>query len=134
MKKLISIIIVAMFMMTTGCATVKLATSGGSAVGSSFIESATKGGPVADESIAAWPYASGLIKGLLAANFEFTLPVVALDIMEELDIIAEKALTEELTMEEKGYVIGCFVRLEHIGTKVGWDKYGVSLWSIVTGK
>ncbi len=129
MKKIITSLMVISILFFTGCATTKIATDIGVIIGSSFQESANKGIISAEQSIQAWPYVSGLIKGLLASNFDLEMPKLLTGIMNELNILAKK---ESLTFEEKGYVIGYYVRLEQLGAEFGWDKYGVNLTSFVT--
>lgn len=124
MKKLF-IILLTIFLLT-GCATTRVATDIGVNIGNSFQESFAKGSVSADESIKAWPYISGQIKGIMASNYvEF--PVIAQDIINRLDTLARK---KTLSDEEKGFVIGSYVRLEQVAIDYAWEKYGVSLFTL----
>lgn len=126
MKKLTILII--FIMILSGCATAKVTTDIGTRIGTSFQEVAKKGQINAEKSIKAWPYVSGQLKGLLAGNYNYDLPKMATDIIENLDALAEK---ETLTNEEKGFVIGSFVRLETIAVRDSWEKYGVSIYNLL---
>jgi len=129
MKKLVIFIIAGFFL--TGCATVKLTTDIGGLIGTSYKISADKGIISAEQSIKAWPYVSGVLKGLLAGDYALIIPPIATQIISNLDSLAGK---ENLTTEEKGYVIGSYVRLEAIAIQDNWDRYGVSIISLVTKK
>lgn len=127
MKKLFLILMAVLILALTGCATTKVTTDIGARIGESFQESAGKGMISAEQSIKAWPYVSGQLKGLMAANYRLDLSPMAADIISDLDKLAKK---DALTTEEKGFVIGSFVRLEAIAIKDGWDRYGVSVYSL----
>jgi len=126
MKKLILVLVIGMMFM--GCATTKIATDIGVSIGNSYQESAAKGTISAEQSIKAWPYVSGQIKGLMAGQYDLIMSRMSTDIIDALDILAAK---ETLTTEEKGLVIGYFVRLEIIALKDNWDNYGVSIFNMV---
>ena len=126
MKTLITAIICAL--MLTSCATSKVATDIGVRIGDTYQEAAAKGIVSAEQSIQAWPYISGQIKGLLAANYDIEVAPLTKRIMVKLD---ELAAQETLTTEEKGFIIGSFVRLEMLALKQSWDRYGVSIFSMV---
>lgn len=78
----------------------------------------------ADKSVEAWPYISGLIKGVYADNYELEVPLSAKNIISALDLISKK---EILTAEDKGLIIGYFCRLEVVAIREGWSKYGVTI-------
>ena len=122
MKKVIMISI--MVCILSSCATTRVTTEIGTRIGTSFQEVAKKGAVNAEKSIKAWPYVSGQLKGLMAANFDYELSKIAYDIIRDLDKLSKK---DVLTDEDKGFVIGSFVRLETIAIKDSWDRYGVSI-------
>jgi hypothetical protein len=112
----------------TGCASSRIATSIGEDIGYSFKKAAAKGEVSAEQSIKAWPYVSGLVRGLLAEDYEYKVPMSAQNIMDNLDAIAQQ---DVLTSEDKGRVIGSYVRLEYIAATELWNKYGISIWGAV---
>ena len=124
MKKII--IIVAVFVLA-GCASSQVATKIGTRIGASYQTSAIEGIAAAD-SIKAWPYVSGQIRGIYADDYETELPVKVQQIISALDALAEK---EKLTDQEKGKVIGYYVRLEALAAEFGWNKYGVSIYGLI---
>ena len=124
MKKII--IIVAVFVLA-GCASSQVATKIGARVGTGYQASAIEGIAAAD-SIKAWPYVSGQIRGIYADDYETELPVKVQQIISALDALAEK---DNLTDQEKGKVIGYYVRLEALALEFGWNKYGVSIYGLV---
>ena len=124
MKKII--IIVAVFVLA-GCASSQVATKIGARVGTGYQTSAIEGIAAAD-SIKAWPYVSGQIRGIYANDYETELPVKVQQIISALDALAEK---DNLTDQEKGKVIGYYVRLEALALEFGWNKYGVSIYGLV---
>ena len=124
MKKII--IIVAVFVLA-GCASSQVATKIGTRIGASYQTSAIEGIAAAD-SIKAWPYVSGQIRGIYADDYETELPVKVQQIISALDALAEK---EKLTDQEKGKVIGYYVRLEALALEFGWNKYGVSIYNLI---
>jgi len=128
MKKLLLFIV--SILLLQSCATTRLTTDIGIMIGNSYQKSAQKGTISAEQSIKAWPYISGQIKGLLASNYALDIAPMATEIIDELDKLA---LKDNLTNEEKGYVIGYFVRLETVAIEQGWDKYGVSIMKMLTG-
>ena len=117
MKKLI--VMALALAVLSGCATSKLATDIGVNIGDSYVESAEKGTVGAEQSIKAWPYIHGLLKGVMASNYNFEMPVIAQEIIADLNKLAEK---EMLTNEDKGFVIGSFCRLEAIALEYSWDN------------
>lgn len=127
MKKLL--VLIAILFLFTGCATTKIATNIGTNIGDSFIEAAEKGEISAEESIKAWPYVSGLIRGVLAANYDIDVPPIISDIMADLDKLAAK---KTLTKNDKGRIIGSYVRLEKETIKLGLDKYGINIMALIT--
>ena len=124
MKKII--IIVAVFVLA-GCASSQVATKIGTRIGASYQTSAIEGIAAAD-SIKAWPYVSGQIRGIYADDYETELPVKVQQIISALDALAEK---DNLTDQEKGKVIGYYVRLEALALEFGWNKYGVSIYGLI---
>ena len=124
MKKII--IIVAVFVLA-GCASSQVATKIGARVGTGYQTSAIEGIAAAD-SIKAWPYVSGQIRGIYANDYETELPVKVQQIISALDALAEK---DNLTDQEKGKVIGYYVRLEALALEFGWNKYGVSIYGLI---
>ena len=122
------LIVILMCLSFTGCATSKVATDIGVRIGDTYQEAAAKGIVSAEQSIQAWPYISGQIKGLLASNYEIEVAPLTQRIMDKLD---EMAAQEDLTTEDKGFIIGSFVRLEMLALKQSWDRYGVSIFSMV---
>jgi len=132
MKKLFVVLMVGLlFLGFTGCAKQHvIATRIGVAIGDSYQEAAAMGTVSAEQSIAAWPYISGQLKGLMASNYNIDMPPLITNIIDDLDELAKK---ETLTTEEKGFVIGSFIRLEAIILKNGLDKYGVSIINMVKG-
>jgi len=120
------IIIVAVFVLA-GCASSQVATKIGTRIGASYQTSAIEGIAAAD-SIKAWPYVSGQIRGIYADDYETELPVKVQQIISALDALAEK---EKLTDQEKGKVIGYYVRLEALALEFGWNKYGVSIYNLI---
>ena len=127
MNKLVLIAITAMFL--TSCATAKLTTDIGARIGQTYHEAALKGRITADQSIQAWPYISGQIKGIMSNDFDLDLSQRASIIIKDLDKLAKK---ETLTDEEKGFVVGSIVRLEVVSLKEGWSQYGVTIFDLFT--
>jgi hypothetical protein len=113
---------------TSGCATSRVITEMGVSIGGAFQKAAAKGEVSAEQSIKSWPYVKGCIKGVMAHNYEFEVPQGAKDIMKKLDGFAKK---EKLTGEDKGEIIGSYVRLEGIALKQGWDRYGVNIYNLI---
>lgn len=130
MKIFASFLIVILAMLATGCGTTHYATNMGARIGETYQEAAAMGTVSAKESIKAWPYVSGQIKGIFAANYDLEMPALAREIIDNLDLLAEK---DELTDEEKGFVIGSFCRLEQVAIEYAWDNYGVSILEAVRG-
>jgi len=112
----------------SGCATSRVITEMGASIGGSFQKAAAKGEVSAEQSIKSWPYVKGCIKGVMAHNYDFDVPRGAQNIMTRLDALAAK---KTLTGEEKGEIIGSFVRLEGIALKEGWDRYGVNIYNLI---
>lgn len=116
----------------TGCGLTKAATVSGEKISKTFVEQAEIGTQAADESASSWPYVSGLIKGIFADNYELDMPMQAKNIIKKLDeLAAKKESGETLTTEEKGFILGSYLRLEEIATKEAWDRYGTSLVSAI---
>lgn len=113
---------------THGCATTRIATKAGARIGNSYQSSAALGTVTAEESIAAWPYISGLIKGVYSDNYELEVSLSAKNIISNLDLIAAK---DVLTDEDKGVIIGHLCRLEAIAIKEGWSKYGITIFDVI---
>ena len=126
MKQLI--LLLAIMLVLTGCASSRVATSIGEDIGYSFQKAAAKGEVSAEQSIKAWPYVSGLVRGLLAEDYEYKVPISAQNIMDNLDALAQQGV---LSSEDKGMVIGSYVRLEYIAATELWNKYGISIWGAV---
>ena len=78
-------IVLCIAVMLCGCASTKMATSIGIDVGISFQKAAVKGEISAEQTIKAWPYVSGLIRGLLAEDYDFKVSNSAQFLMDELD-------------------------------------------------
>jgi hypothetical protein len=112
----------------SGCASTQIATGIGKSIGSSFQKSAESGEISAEKSIKAWPYVSGQIKGIFADDFKLNMPIIIQNIMVNLD---ELAKNNTLTEEDKGKIIGYFVRLEILMANIVLDKYGVGLYDLV---
>ena len=81
----------------------RLATSIGEDIGYLFQKAAAKGEISAEQSIKAWPYVSGLVRGMLAEDYDFKVPMSAQNIMDNLDALAQQ---DVLSSEDKGMVIG----------------------------
>lgn len=111
----------------TGCTSSRLVTGIGARIGEGYQTSALNGLAAAD-SIKAWPYVSGQIRGIYANDYETELPVKVQQIINALDTLAAK---EELTDREKDEVIGYYVRLEALALEFGWNKYGVSVYGLI---
>ena len=111
MKKLILITICLFF---AGCATSQITTDIGTNIGMSFQQAAGKGIVSAEQAIKVWPYISGQLKGVLSENYTIDISPIFQKIVKRLDTLAKK---KKLTMEEKGFVIGSFVRLEQLALK-----------------
>jgi hypothetical protein len=124
MKKII--IIFALFMFT-GCASSQIATKIGARIGSGYQAAAIEGIAAAD-SIKAWPYVSGQIRGIYANDYETELPAKVQQIISALDALAAK---QNLSDQEKGKVIGYYVRLEALALEFGWNKYGVNIYGLI---
>ena len=124
--KLLFVILV--LLLLTGCASTRVATSIGEDIGYSFRKAADKGEIAAKDSIKAWPYVSGLVRGALGEEFEYKVPMSAQNTMDTLD---ELSMKEVLTVEDSGTVIGSYLRLEYIAVVEGWNKYGISIWKAV---
>ena len=129
MKKLfLCIAALALLVTLFGCAASQVTTSIGVNIGESYQEAAANGTVSAEQSIKAWPYISGLFKGLLASEYQLNLPVLITEIIDDLDVLATK---EVLTDEEKGFVIGSFARLESVAIQYSLDRYGVSILQMI---
>ena len=126
MKNLL--IVILLIGMVSGCATTQVATNIGVDVGAGFQAAAAKGEVSADQSIKAWPFISGEVKGVLADNYPVETPIIAQNIITKLDVLAAK---DTLTNEEKGFVIGSFVRLEAVAIQQGWTRYGVNIYQLI---
>lgn len=127
MKKLVAALFA--IVLLSGCATSQVATQIGSSVGESFKDAAAQGTISAESSIKAWPYISGMVKGLLSDNYNLETPTLAQNIIGRLDALARK---DQLTTEEKGFVVGSFVRLEAIAVEQAWSsKYGISFVGMI---
>jgi len=115
-------------LMLVGCTSTRIATNIGARVGDSFRGSSARGLESASEIKSCWPYVSGLIRGLYADNYDIEVPVVAKNIITQLDALAAK---EKLTDDEKGKIIGYYVRLEALALELGWSKYGVNIYQMI---
>ncbi len=119
--KILSCLLVLLFL--SGCVTSRLATSIGEDIGYSFQKASAKGEISAEQSIKAWPYISGLVRGILAEDYDYK---VSSSIQHVMDVLDEIAQQDVLSSEDKGKVIGSYVRLEYMFGKELWDKYGIS--------
>lgn len=128
MRPTILLILCLSLLALTSCATSRIATSIGDDIGRSFQCAAAKGEISAEQSIKAWPYVSGLIRGLLAEDYEFKVSLSAQNVMDSLD---ELSLQDELSGEDKGRIIGLYVRLEYLAMREFWDRYGISIYGAV---
>lgn len=126
MKKILVLLISILFLF--GCAGAHVATGIGENMGKSFQKSYDKGIPSAEQIVAAWPYVSGLIKGLLAEDYDFKMPPTVRNTIRALDSLAEK---ESLTDEEKGLIVGFAVRLEFLAGKEIYARYGASIYGLI---
>ena len=125
MKKLICLI--SLVALLTGCVSSRIATHIGTRIGTGYQTSAQDGLAAAD-SIKSWPYVSGLIRGIYAKDYDTELPVKVQNIITALDNLAAK---KELTDQDKGEVIGYYVRLEALAAEFGWNKYGVNIYGLI---
>lgn len=118
-------VLIAVCLILSSCATSHVATKIGQNIGESYEKSATLGKVSGKKIYDNWPYISGLIKGIAGADYEREVPQIIQEVVDELDTIcvAEK----EPTLESEGKLIGLTVRLEYLGGKFYWEKYGVSL-------
>jgi len=132
MKRLFVVLMVGLlFLGLTGCGKQHIvATRIGVAIGDSYQKAAAMGTISAEQSIVAWPYISGQLKGLMAGNYDMEMPPMITNIIDKLDELAKR---DSLTTEEKGFIIGSFVRLEAVALADGWDRYGVSIINMVKG-
>ena len=126
MRKVITVVI--SIVLLYGCASSQVASRMGVEVGNGFSKSYQDGTVNIDAHIKAWPYVSGLIKGIYANNYDTEVPKIAQDIISNLDKLADK---ETLTDYEKGVVRGYFVRLEAIAIEQGWNRYGVNIYNMI---
>ena len=110
-----------------GCASSHIATDIGDKIGDSYTKTAKVGIPTAEEIVKAWPYVSGLIKGLLAEDFDYHVTQSLKFTIEKLDALVSKK--EPLTDEERGLIVGYTVRLETLAGKEFWDRYGSGLFN-----
>jgi hypothetical protein len=129
MKKILVSLAISAFIFT-GCAASKVATGIGSRVGYAYKEAAQEGTVSAEQTIKSWPYIYGLLQGILAEEYQTHMPPTVTNTIDGLNRIAAK---DTMTDEEKGIVIGSFVRLEALAIKQGWDRYGISIFKMVTG-
>jgi len=113
------------------CATVNRVTDMGGSIGESFQKSADKGEVSGDTALNAWPYAHGIIKGLMGPNYDLEINPTAKKIMNELDRLSALP-PEELTSGDKGYILGALCRLESVAIEQSWNRFGVSMWRLIT--
>lgn len=125
-KMMVLITVLIMLTFLTSCMTTHFTTDIGVAIGNSFTEAFNKGTISAEESIKAWPYVSGLIKGTLSKDYEFEFPSLARSIIESLDKLAAQ---ETRTVEENGFIIGSYLRLEKMSAEYAWDKHGITIFN-----
>ena len=123
----VTIVIISIILLS-GCASSQVASRMGEEIGNGFSKSYQDGTVNIDTHIKAWPYVSGLIKGVYANNYDTEVPKIAQDIISNLDELADK---ETLTDYEKGVVRGYFVRLEAIAIEQGWNRYGVNIYNMI---
>lgn len=138
MKRLILftvfLLTVSLCFLFSGCISgkVKLTTEMGKYIGDSFQAAVASGELNAEESIKAWPWAAGIIEGLMADEYEYNLTPLISNIITKLDALAEKVdKGEKLTLREKSIILGCFVRLEREFIKNGLEKYGISFTGLI---
>ena len=115
-------------LLLSGCASSRVATSIGEDIGYSFKKAAAKGEIAAEDSIKAWPYVSGLIRGTLGEDYDYKVSPSIQAIIENLDELSQQ---DSLSDEDKGRVIGGYVRLEYFAVREMWDRYGISIWKAV---
>lgn len=120
------VILLSVLLLLSGCATSYTATKVGQNIGESFSKATAVGVPVAQNIKKDWPYVSGQIKGITAGDYERIVPYEVQETIDELDQLSLKE--EPLTMEDSGKYMGLVVRLEYLGAKFFWEKYGISLY------
>jgi len=127
MKIMTCSLIIALTILLSSCGIMTVTTDLGIRIGTTFQELVSKGEVSAEQSIKAWPFISGQIKGLLSSNYDLKVSVIAKHIIQRLDDLAQK---ETLTLEDKGFILSSFVRLEAIMITDTWDEYGADLLSL----
>jgi hypothetical protein len=100
----------------------------GSGIGGDYKKAAITGLMETDSFVKVWPFISGQIKGLLANNYEIEAPKSTIDLIKHLDELVKR---EDLTMEDFGFMVGSFVRLEEELKRIGLDRYGVTLQNMI---
>ena len=119
-------VLIAVCFILSSCATSHVATKIGQNIGESFSKATAIGVPVAQNIKKDWPYISGQLKGITAGDYERIVPYEVQETIDELDQLSLKE--GELTMEYSGKYMGLVVRLEYLGAKFFWEKYGISLY------
>ena len=77
----------------------------------------------------AWPYVSGIIKGILGSEYQLKVSPDATALVSKLDALC---LKNPLTDEDKGMIIGSIVRIEYLFGKEFWDLYGSTITEALT--
>jgi predicted ABC-type sugar transport system permease subunit len=128
MKGIIVLIVLVCVVMMYGCATSTVATHMGKGIGKSYAAAKEEGVPTGEQILSAWPYISGLIKGLAGDDYKTKIVPASLDVIKELDELASKTIT---TVEEKGKAVGLAVRLEYLAGKYFKDAFGINLFDLI---
>lgn len=114
--------------LVSGCASSYISAKIGNQIGKSYEKTVTLGIPTAEQIHKAWPFISGNIKGLVAEDYRTLVVPAAIDLIAHLDTLGAK---KELTLEEKGNIVGSTVRLEYLAGKYFYDRYGTSLYNLI---
>lgn len=130
MKPIIVFMLVIFLFSLSGCAVSRLATIAGGNIGISYNKSMVKGIPSSEEIHRAWPFVSGLIKGLFGEELELRTSPLLRNTLTLLDGLAAKPI-ESLTIEEKGLIVSTVTRLEYLAGKEFYDTYGAGILGVI---